>query len=92
MRPMPRPIEPDAPSVESDAPSVESDAPSVAPSVESVAPSVEAPSVASSKSSVIELPDFEGGTTPYDLSLEGGGHGRVKPPQHKDMFEIDVFM
>jgi hypothetical protein len=42
--------------------------------------------------SIIQLPDLEGGTTPFNLKLEGGGYRENTPVKNDDVFEIDVFM
>ena len=36
-------------------------------------------------------PLLGGGTTPFDLRLEGGGHMKARAAPNEDEFEIDVF-
>jgi hypothetical protein len=48
-------------------------------------------STGDSKSSVIELPELQGGITPFNLSIEGGGHEKA-PPTNEHVFETDVFI
>jgi hypothetical protein len=44
------------------------------------------------RDALIQLPDLEGGTTPFDLKLEGGGYSEKTPVKNDNVFEIDVFM
>lgn len=55
-------------------------------------PVSESDSLPSATPSIIQLPDLEGGTTPFDLKLEGGGYSEKTPVKNDNVFEIDVFM
>jgi hypothetical protein len=38
--------------------------------------------------SIIQLPELEGGTTPFDLKLEGGGYRENTPVKNDDAINL----